>query len=312
MNWVDYSALIIFISYVYFEYRRGFLALIFEAAGLFFSFYLALLLYKYINLTAFFAPDLAKLASFIAVLILVEIIFFVLKTLILGSIPAVVTESWPNKILGILPAAAKIAMIILILLTIAPFWPNQNNIQTDIKSSWINRRFASSAISFLEKTVRENFGSIAIKRGKTTLDEEKMIMLGFTSQSAKISNSEEEKMLLILNKERQKSGLANLTNDENLKNIARSHSKDMYEKGYFSHNDLQGQTPADRLVLANFSFKFAGENLALSPTVEAANEGLMNSPKHRDNILNKNFNRVGIGVLADPNYGLMITENFAN
>jgi uncharacterized protein YkwD len=39
--------------------------------------------------------------------------------------------------------------------------------------------------------------------------------------------------------------------------------------------------------------------------------GLMNSPGHRANILNREFTRVGIGVQDAGIYGLMVTQNFA-
>jgi uncharacterized protein YkwD len=56
----------------------------------------------------------------------------------------------------------------------------------------------------------------------------------------------------------------------------------------------------------------AGENLALAPTLTIAHEGLMNSPGHRANILQKKFGRVGIGVMEGGFHRLMITQNFRN
>jgi len=46
------------------------------------------------------------------------------------------------------------------------------------------------------------------------------------------------------------------------------------------------------------SFRTAGENLALAPTVQIAHTGLMNSPGHRANILHSQFGRVGIGIFG--------------
>jgi uncharacterized protein YkwD len=55
-----------------------------------------------------------------------------------------------------------------------------------------------------------------------------------------------------------------------------------------------------------------GENLALAPSVDLAHIGLMNSPSHRENILDPNFKRIGIGIIdADP-YGKMITQVFTD
>ena len=89
-------------------------------------------------------------------------------------------------------------------------------------------------------------------------------------------------------------------------------AQDMSQKGYFAHEDSSGLTPAERLSLAHVSFRVAGENLALAPSIDLAHIGLMNSPKHRENILDPEFGRIGIGVMDAGPYGLMVTQNFAD
>lgn len=119
----------------------------------------------------------------------------------------------------------------------------------------------------------------------------------------------ERDMLRAINSERRKRGLAPLEWCNACADVARSHSKDMYRGGYFSHENLEGEDPFDRMIAADIGYGAAGENLALAPTVEEAHEGLMRSPDHRENILRRAFDEVGIGIYQGP-YGLMCTQVF--
>jgi uncharacterized protein YkwD len=93
--------------------------------------------------------------------------------------------------------------------------------------------------------------------------------------------------------------------------VARGHSIDMLQRGYFAHETPEGRTPFDRMRDGGVRFTVAGENLALAPTVTLAHQGLMGSPGHRANILRPEFTRVGIGAaVADGRR--MFTQNFAN
>jgi hypothetical protein len=119
----------------------------------------------------------------------------------------------------------------------------------------------------------------------------------------------ERSMLDAINRERRDRGLEPLEWCGDCAEVARAHSRDMYRDGYFSHEDLDGNGPFDRMKSADISYAAAGENLALAPTVEEAHEGLMTSPEHRENILRSAFQEVGIGIYEGP-YGLMCTQLF--
>jgi uncharacterized protein YkwD len=117
-------------------------------------------------------------------------------------------------------------------------------------------------------------------------------------------------MLVLINQERAKAGLAALAWDEDLAKVARAHSTDMFARGYFAHKNPDGLSPFDRMANAGITFKAAGENLAYAATVELAHGGLMRSPGHRANILEKDFGRVGIGIIDAGPYGKMFTQSF--
>ncbi len=146
----------------------------------------------------------------------------------------------------------------------------------------------------------------------TNTNENEITPLNFSSTSTEIDYMCEQEMLKLVNAERQKNGLQPLKEDLLIRNVARAHSRDMLLRGYFSHDSTDGKNLYDRLIEANVNFKQTAENIALGPTVELAFIGLMNSPKHRDNILDKDFNKVGIGIIDAGAYGLMVTQDFTD
>ncbi|MGB9976647.1 CAP domain-containing protein [Thermovenabulum sp.] len=121
---------------------------------------------------------------------------------------------------------------------------------------------------------------------------------------------DEKLMLDLVNNERIKAGLKPLEIDMRLVDISRKKSKDMIEKNYFGHISPTYGSPFDALKNAGISYRYAGENIAGAPTVEKAHQALMNSPGHRANILNPNFNKIGIGIVDGGPYGKMFTQTF--
>ncbi len=122
-------------------------------------------------------------------------------------------------------------------------------------------------------------------------------------------------MLRLLNKDRKKHGLSSLVMQEDLREVARKHSRDMARQDYFSHTNLKGQSPGDRLKGARVTDATAGENLAkiggFALPTQRAEIGLMLSPGHRANILNEAYTCVGIGVVKSITKIYYFTQNFA-
>lgn len=119
-------------------------------------------------------------------------------------------------------------------------------------------------------------------------------------------------MLILVNEERQKAGVLPLQKNEGLVIVARGYARDMWERKYFSHFSPEGEDIGDRLDKKGISYSFAGENLALAPTLKTAHSGLMNSKGHRENILEKRFKNVGIGVIDNGIYGKMFVQIFTD
>lgn len=115
----------------------------------------------------------------------------------------------------------------------------------------------------------------------------------------------------LTNAARVRHGRSVLEWDELAAETARKHSIDMAANGYFSHENLQGQSPFDRMKEGGVKFLSAGENLAYGQSSSIfAHEGLMNSKGHRDNILVRDYKFLGTGVDFNSKEQPFYTENF--
>lgn len=94
-----------------------------------------------------------------------------------------------------------------------------------------------------------------------------------------------------------------LTLNQQLTAAAQTKANDMAQRDYWSHNSPDGQTPWSFITESGYHYQMAGENLAYGFSNAAdAIAGWMNSPTHKANILNDNYQNVGFGVANSPNY----------
>ena len=120
----------------------------------------------------------------------------------------------------------------------------------------------------------------------------------------------EQEMFNLVNKERTSRGIAALKVDATLVKTARLKSQDMVNNNYFAHQSPTYGSPFDLMKKYGVTYRTAGENLAANNSVAAAHTALMNSPGHRENILNASYNYIGIGIVSSSKYGLMFTQHF--
>jgi uncharacterized protein YkwD len=115
----------------------------------------------------------------------------------------------------------------------------------------------------------------------------------------------------LVNTERENHGVQALIWDEALADVARGHSRDMAERGYFGSTCPDGLTPADRMRGAGIAFRAAVESLSAGQrTPEAVVEDWMNSPGHRANILNASYTHFGVGLYYGGEFGFYWTQKF--
>lgn len=120
-----------------------------------------------------------------------------------------------------------------------------------------------------------------------------------------------EAVLLLVNQERKKQGLKELTLSKQLTSIATLKSKDMAEKNYFSHTSPTYGTPFQMLQKYGVSYRSAGENIAAGQrTAQEVMNSWMNSSGHRANILNSSYTELGVGYYVGGSYGVYWTQTF--
>ncbi len=137
---------------------------------------------------------------------------------------------------------------------------------------------------------------------------------GFTGtlQRPDIS-SIEEKLLEWVNKERTARNLNPLRFSPSLRAVAIEHSKDMASQQKLTHLSSSGKSYLDRMADSGMFFIEIGENVAVSDTFDAAfiHRGFMESPEHRDNVLNPRYNTIGIGVVLSKDQEYFVTQDYS-
>ena len=84
-----------------------------------------------------------------------------------------------------------------------------------------------------------------------------------------------------------------------LGNVALGHATDMAAHSYFEHQDLTGQSPADRVRAVGYREKLVGENIAYGPqSVDEVMQGWLDSPGHCENIMDPRFVEMGLALAA--------------
>ena len=120
-----------------------------------------------------------------------------------------------------------------------------------------------------------------------------------------------EEMLGLINQERAVDGLGPLALDAELTELAAQFAAEMATDDFFAHLTRDGRDPFDRMTSSYISYRYAGENLALAPSVQVAHKELMASDGHRANILGRNYGRIGIGVVKTDR-GYLIVQEFTD
>lgn len=123
-------------------------------------------------------------------------------------------------------------------------------------------------------------------------------------------SQERQDMLKLINLSRSEHGLQPVVLADDLNNLAQAHSDDMNKNNFFSHYNLQNQTPDDRRLAMGIK-TIVGENLAQDTSVASAHYGFMRSASHRRNILKSEWTRLGLGITLSSDKHLIITEEFS-
>lgn len=316
MNWVDLIIIAALLLFALESLGRPFVLEMLDFASFLLSFFLAFSFYNtlagLIEVQFLIPHGLSLVLGFMAVWFLSETAFYLIIRTLLPLLPKF--KILKSRVLSIIPALLRGLVFVAFVLVMVATFP----IQPSIKKAVLNAKLGSEILEnayALEQPVKNVFGgvsndSLTFLTIKPKTDEK--INLGFQTTEFITDQSSERIMIDLVNQERVKMNVSEVVLDENLRSVARGHSADMLNRGYFSHYSPEGKSVADRILEAGIDFLVVGENLAFAPNVQSAHKGLMNSEGHRANILSTDYHKIGIGVIDGGVYGKMFTQVFSN
>lgn len=144
----------------------------------------------------------------------------------------------------------------------------------------------------------------------------------------------EETIHVIVNQHRDAAGLAPLERDSRLDTIARAHSQDMADRDYYSHDTPEGLDPTDRGMAAGYDCRkdygsyytygiaenihstysdWYGDPVQMGRLLMDGlgdQMGWMDSYGHRQNIMDPNYDHIGVGVAFNDAGDVYATQNF--
>ena len=122
------------------------------------------------------------------------------------------------------------------------------------------------------------------------------------------SNISPEKIIELTNQKRAELGLAPLANSPLLNEVAQRKAADMFAFNYWAHVSPSGRDPWSFFKEVGYKYIYAGENLARDFMDSASVvEAWMNSPTHKDNIVNPNYKEIGVAVVNGTLNGVETT-----
>lgn len=124
-----------------------------------------------------------------------------------------------------------------------------------------------------------------------------------------------EKLIFYLsNSCRGINGVSSVMYSKRVSKASRSHSEDMAQYDYFSHESKSGANPGDRLDKYGISYNAYGENIAAGQrmSVYDFNDGWYNSEGHRKNMLNPIYTHIGLGMAYNEasSYDCYVTQDY--
>lgn len=334
LNFLDFFIIIIILFYALEGFSVGFITSFFDLLSFVLSFILGLKFYSFAGgfLIDFFSmpAGFANALGFFITAFVSEIILSIMLKKLSKFLQRFFTQSSQersespnlvqtyiktlNCILGFFPGVVSSLILLSFFLTLIISLPFSPFLKSVVSSSRIGGLLVANTQG-VEKRINDVFGgALSDTLNFLTVEpkSDEFVELNFKITEVKSDFNAERQMAIMINKERNVNGLPSLVFDEKLSEVARKHSKDMFARGYFSHISPEGISPFDRMGIANINYSYAGENLALAPSVDLAMQGLMNSPGHKANILSPDFKKVGIGVMDGGIYGEMFSQEFTD
>ena len=120
----------------------------------------------------------------------------------------------------------------------------------------------------------------------------------------------ERELFASVNQARRAQGLTPLRWDESLATAARRHAEVMAEHGSAQHGFEGEPSLSARVKQARAHFSWLSENVIQGPSPEFIHTQFMKSPPHRANILDRDMDSIGVGVV-EQGRELFAVEDFS-
>lgn len=317
-NWVDLVILIIIFYFIIEGFRLGFFVSLADFASFFISLLVALSGFSYLSdflrLNFAIAGPIANMVSFLIISVLSSSVLNYLFFHLVSSIPKEYRHSRLEDVLSIFPSIGEALIICAFILAIVvnlPINPYYKDIAAQSRIGGIllekTSSFNNKINTIFGKAVEETLTRLVIRQ-----ESKEVVSLSVASRNLTEDPDSARAMFELLNKARSSHGAKTLVWDDKLALVATGYAFDMWNRSFFGHYSPEGESVANRLDKAQIVYRFAGENLAMAPTVTIAQTGLMNSEGHRENILDENFKKVGIGVVDNKVYGKIFVQVFTD
>ena len=129
------------------------------------------------------------------------------------------------------------------------------------------------------------------------------------------ATSQEQRVLQLINKQRSARGLRTLVMDPILLRAARMHSQNMATRNFFNHVSPDGKTATQRIRECGLrGWRALGENIAYNQGYDDpaafAVEKWLDSPMHRENMLNPMWTSTAVGIATAADGRIFFTELF--
>lgn len=117
-----------------------------------------------------------------------------------------------------------------------------------------------------------------------------------------------ERIIELSNTERIRIKTEPLKENKLLSEAARQKAADMFAFNYWAHVSPSGRSPWAFFADVGYKYQYAGENLARDfGDPESVIKAWMNSPAHRDNVINSKYQEIGVAVVNGTLQGVETT-----
>ena len=122
-----------------------------------------------------------------------------------------------------------------------------------------------------------------------------VVSLVQSETNAEERHGRRRQMLSLTNDDRRHHDLKALDFATAISDYAKAHSRAMAREGYLFHSTEERL----RNLLAGRNWSIAGENVGVGSTLESLEDAFMDSKKHRENILRREFLHAAVGVVGE-------------